>query len=758
MDLIKNRLGLILIFVIWFSFSYPVFLGKTPFPSDYQVNFFIPWASYPEMKGPVKNNAQPDIVGQIYPWRYYSIDALKHGRIPFWNPYSFAGSPHLANYQSAVLFPLNILFFLPFKFIDVWSFLVILQPLLAGIFMYLLARALGISRAGSTLSSTSFMFCGFLTTWMGYATLGYAILPLPFAIYCIVKFIKKEKLIWLILFSLTFPFSFFAGHFQTSIYFAFAVILFILYCLLIEKERKKYLKILLFFVFGILLTMPQVLPSLEFYTQSVRSSLFQNVEAIPPSYISTFFSPDFFGNPVTRNDWFGHYAEWNGFTGFIALSFAWLTVVTKRSKKTYYFIILLFLSLLLAFKTPILELIIFLKIPVISTSAASRIIVLFSFSCAILSGFGIDIFFKKIEKRKIIIWLLSLLIIVLISFAAGFSSIHTSEKINIALKNSVLPIGFLFLVLILSLIKLFDRKRIFRFGVFAIIIIAGFEMYRFSGKWQNFDLKDKVFTDTPVINFLKDKVSYNRTAGFESAEVSVFYKIPVLSGYDPLYISSFGEFSKYVENETIGPSGRSAVLFPNNGKFSKEALDFLGVKYIVYKYSDKNYPWAFPLSSYAGSSLTKVYDDKYFKVFKNNNSFDRAFLVSGSGVIQGQDSLEKLFKVDLKEKNSFAKGNGNAKIVDYEPEKIVIKTEAPEKAQLVLTDPYYPGWSVSVNGKKENVMKAYQTFREVEVPKGTSIVEFSYKPSSFFIGTYAFLIGILGIIVIVTLDFIRVKK
>src|SRR3989344_7176291 len=104
---------IIFIFIIWFIFTSPYFLNnKVPFASTYQVNFFAPWSTYSEFWGPVKNNAMPDVITQIYPWKHFTIETLKNGQIPLWNPYSFSGTPHLANYQSAVLSPFNILFFI----------------------------------------------------------------------------------------------------------------------------------------------------------------------------------------------------------------------------------------------------------------------------------------------------------------------------------------------------------------------------------------------------------------------------------------------------------------------------------------------------------------------------------------------------------------------------------------------------------------------------------------------------------------------
>jgi hypothetical protein len=216
MRFIKSHFGMIFIIIVWIVFALPFFTkGLVPFPSDYLVSFFSPWSAY-QMGGPVKNDAMPDIIGQIYPWRYFAIETFKSGQIPLWNPYSFSGTPHLANYQSAVLNPLNIGFFL-FPFITWWSILIILQPLLAGFFTYLFLKSLKRSEWAAVVSAVSFMFCGFITSWMAYGTLGFAILYLPLSLYSVEKYMNSKKYRYLFLLAITLPFSFFSGHFQISI-------------------------------------------------------------------------------------------------------------------------------------------------------------------------------------------------------------------------------------------------------------------------------------------------------------------------------------------------------------------------------------------------------------------------------------------------------------------------------------------------------------------------------------------------------------
>src|SRR5436190_4510509 len=207
MIVLKKIWPLLFIALIWLIFASPYLLkSKVPFPSDYLASNFGPWNAYNLYVGPVKNGATPDVISQIYPWKKLVIDSWKSGSVPLWNPYSFAGTPLLANYQSAGLSPFNLLYFI-LPFIDAWSIQVLLQPLLAGIFMYLFVRTLKLSKEASLVSAIAFMFCVVITVWGVYGTLGYAILFLPLSLLAIEKLYETKKWYFAILLTLSIPLS-----------------------------------------------------------------------------------------------------------------------------------------------------------------------------------------------------------------------------------------------------------------------------------------------------------------------------------------------------------------------------------------------------------------------------------------------------------------------------------------------------------------------------------------------------------------------
>jgi hypothetical protein len=440
------------ILFVWFVFSYSFFLkGAVPFPSKYQVTHFHPWSIYNIYTGAVKNDSLPDVVGELYPWRAFSIAEWKKGQVPVWNPNNFSGNPHIANFQSAAFSPFTLLFFI-FPFLFTWSVLVLLQPLLAGIFTYLFLREFKVSKTGSLVSSTSFMFCGFMVVWMAYGTLGMAAAFLPIALFVVEKFFKTHKFLWLCLLTGVIITSFFSGHFQTSLYTLLFICCFILYKVITTKKIIDGVLTISFIGVGLLVASIQIIPTIFFYLQSARSGDFlntmQNESGIPFYYLVTLFVPDFFGNPITRNSWNGSYIEWASFIGIVPLVLLSFALFLRKKSIALFFSIMAIVTLILALRTPLQGIIFSLHIPVLSTSYPTRIIVPFSFSCAVLAGFGLDVLKELLathKKKKIIYVLVTLSFLFLAIWSIVlFSNLLSAEQIAITKRNLIIPTALFF--------------------------------------------------------------------------------------------------------------------------------------------------------------------------------------------------------------------------------------------------------------------------------------------------------------------------
>lgn len=103
-----------------------------------------------------------DAMHQFEPWLQYAADAFaRSGRIPLWKDSNLCGAPLLANAQSALLWPPNLIAILlgsPAWFL---AWMAMAKFATAALGACLLARHLGVSALGSFLSGAVFAFGGF---------------------------------------------------------------------------------------------------------------------------------------------------------------------------------------------------------------------------------------------------------------------------------------------------------------------------------------------------------------------------------------------------------------------------------------------------------------------------------------------------------------------------------------------------------------------------------------------------------------------
>jgi len=756
---------IIVILSVWLFFASPYFFkGLVPFPSKYLVTFFPPWSAQYGM--PLKNNAMPDVVTQIYPWKKITIDSWKLGQVPLWNPYSFSGTPHAGNYQTAVFSPVNILYFV-LPFLDAWSIMILLQPLFAGLFMYFLLRTLERSNPASLIGSIAFMFCGFLTVWMAYGTLGWAVLWLPFLLAIVVGHFKMRSRWNLFMLSTGLAWSFFSGHFQMSVYVLLATVAFIIYQSFLAKRTREGIELAVAVVLGLMLSAPQILPSLEAYNLSVRSELFAQGGGIAWQYLVTVFAPDFYGNPVTRNDWFGYYAEWASYIGVVPFLLAVYAII-RRTKYIGFFLVLAVISFLIATPTPINAFVVWLKLPAISTSYEARIIVLASFSLAVVGAYGLDGLWEDWGKKKISS-VFPFGMIVGVFLIAMWSTVmiiqpFPVDKLLIAKRNLFLPTGLTFGLILLFFVGFIRKWKFIQHiavGLFVVITIV--DMLRYSTKWMPFDPREYVYPEVDILSFLNNNVGYERIFGNLGGEVTNAFAISGIEGYDAVYQKRYGEFIRSTSDGQIITPERSVVQFPKIGNYTENAIRLLGVRYVVHRLSDGRFSWGYPYWEYP--YYQSIYRNDQYEVFENKNALPRTFLAS-SYITRStdQDSIDTLYSKDFDLRETLVLetdpevkpqlGDGRVTITKYTPNEVVIRATSLVPKLLFLSDVYDTGWKATVDGKGARIYRADYDFRAVSVPAGEHTIRFVYWPRSFVYGLWISAIAI-GLLVVLMF---RLKK
>jgi hypothetical protein len=90
---------------------------------------------------------------------------------------------------------------------------------------------------------------------------------------------------------------------------------------------------------------------------------------------------------------------------------------------------------------------------------------------------------------------------------------------------------------------------------------------------------------------------------------------------------------------------------------------------------------------------------------------------------------------------------GFAQIKSYEADRVEIDAFCHGPCLLVLTDLFYPGWEAWAGDQEIPILKTDVAFRGVALPAGQHRVEFRYRPFSFRVGAWLFLLGLAATIV-----------
>ncbi len=119
---------------------------------------------------------------QFTPWRLLALDLLRSGELPWWNPWNGSGAPLLANYQSALLYPVNWPgFILPTA--GAMSATAVVHLMIAGWGMWAFTGRLGASGLGRAVSALAFGLTSYLVGRVGTYPLVSAAAWLPWLMW-----------------------------------------------------------------------------------------------------------------------------------------------------------------------------------------------------------------------------------------------------------------------------------------------------------------------------------------------------------------------------------------------------------------------------------------------------------------------------------------------------------------------------------------------------------------------------------------------
>ncbi len=763
----SNTRLLILVSLVVFAFFLPGLIqGKMPIPSDALINLYHPWrdnpyGNYIQGRFPAKNTLITDPVLQTYPWRKIVIENLKSGILPLWNPYSFAGQPLLANFQSSVFQVNNILFaFLPFK--SAWAANIILPSLFSAVFTFLFLinldfKSQKLSKTAAFFGATILPFSGFFISWLEWGTIVTTAMWLPLILLTISKIFTKNSPYWFVILIFAVSQTFFSGHFQTAFYILLASFIFAAFSYNTNPKLKPLTKIVTGVFLGILIASPQIVPSIEFAMFSTRNTdqgYFSGRADwfIPIQHLIQIIAPDFFGNPTTLNYWgIWNYGEFVSYFGIVPLSLALFSILSfKKSKSAQYFVFLFFTALIFGLSNPISKIPYILNLPIISSFQPSRIIFLLVFSGVCLSAIGLDLLVKEKHKLKkfLPVIFISAILLILLFLSAGNSSIlfkgSPPDSSQTAVRNLIFPLITSSALLVLIAIHVFFSKK------FVIIIIllslSYFELFRFAYKFTPFTHSSLVFPKNNTTDFLLSQKKPFRVMTTDRRIMhpnsSTAYRIESVDGYDPLYLKSYSDFVSAWQssNGEVGFGSFNRIITPQKVNFN--FINISNVKYIL------------SFDTIENENLQLVFQEGETKVYENKITNPRAYFVKN--VLKKENRKEELAYIASADFNpaqiatssdiSIESGVSNSvvQLKSYNDNQLNLTVSTDADAPLVVSNINYPGWKAFIDGKEQKILTANAIFQLLIIPRGTHDVRLKYEPKSFTYGLMLMSIGIIG--------------
>ena len=776
--------GIVLVF-----FYKTVFLGKIPFPGDLLLSHYNPWrhesyAGYAEGGVPSKDQYF-DVIRELYPWKTLVIDELKHGGIPLWNPYNFSGTPLLANYQSQVLYPLSIFYYI-FPQITAWTILVILQAVLGCVFVYLFTKEIGLSAPAAIISAILFNFSAFANTWIEFNTVWHTIIWLPLMMYFVERAIKQKRLyFWqkagfiIALFS-----SITAGHPQDFIYSFLFLAVYTAFRLasdstLTVKEKLSFIiHHLLLAVIAFCLAAPQLLPTIELFKNSARVT--HDYQQIVKHMLVQWWQlpliaiQELYGNPATKSNQIDDYVGKTlsvGFTGLMLSLFA-LRKSINKSWHAKFFAGLATFILIIMVNSPVTKILYRFPIPILSTGAPNRILFLLAFAVAILAGYGFDVI-RKTNKTPVKPIIGLTLFIGTIYILTRFHIIppqlvNTTQ--STAVMKRALTISLCFFAAGTAIIFISRKKKILLLAFIPLCLVE--LLYGFL-KFNPFVPKLFVFPENKLFTYLSKQSGIDRYWGYGTAAIEANFatqwRLYSPDGTDPLNLKWYNRFIQASQDGNLpllfNRTTRSdALLAPGYGEtdlpdnaYRLRVMDVLGVKYVISRTENPASP-----DTFSDKRFKEIQRIDNWIIYQNLLAAPRFFLTDDVRPYASDTEFEKNFFSDTFEPNrtvllemndylaipKITLGKASATLISYEPSKVTISLSSDRPQFLFLSDTFDAGWTATINRKKTTIYKSNYAFRGIVVPAGKSTIKFTYQPDSFLYGLYISVAMTVGLMIL----------
>lgn len=682
-----------------------------------------------------------------YPLKHWYRELLLDGKLPFWTSYIGNGFPILGEGQIGAFYPFHLILFWLLPAHLAFNFNVFFHFLMAAIFSYMFGReSLKLSRTASMLVGITYSLSGFYIGFIHQINILMVVSYTPLVFLLVEKLVSTKRWLWFFLLSLTFALEILAGNVEMFYYTILLGGLFLVFNLVFPgsswaKGKVSLVKPVLFFglavLLGVLVSSVSLLPVWEMMQFSSRSEgvAYEAASSTewPSETLALFVNPRAFdifqaesGYHPLRGATVNIRALY-GYVGLLPLFLAGVSLVWWRKKYVLLFAVFLVLSFMFGFgRSTQFYALLWEVIPGMKYFRHPvKILFFIEFCFAVLAGFGLDIFLgglqKKIGKKRIVV--VGAVLIILVFGDLYFNNVLRLRTLVSAKEWFEVPPAAEFLQE-----ELADRT------------------YRFyTHGTNNLDYQ-----------WVRDAEMQMEFQNLLPVDLNMIYELPSNREWVALFLLRQQKLNQQKTNldSERGVLGLSPTF--------KKALAIQSVRYLVadlpIEDEDLKLVREIPFSRevdhyayFAGPSgpETRTVPARATYIYEYDKAYPRVlFATKSRSVSSEEEAFEAILDPDfdpreeviVEEKVEFdsvnQSGEWEAKIVSDQEEKLEISIETESDGFLVVSDTYYPGWKVSVDGVGANIYRANYKFRAVPIKTGSHKVVFSFEPTNWKIGLW----------------------
>jgi len=744
------------------------------------------------------NTLLSDYVYQFRPWRSFAVTSLKAGNIPLWNPYNYGGAPFLGNGQSAVLFPLNFPFiFLSDATATLLNAMIrlFIAGLSAYLFGRVIGLSIvGAAITGLGFTFSGFLIVWLLWPHVNVAIWLPALLLASELIMrrpTVFRTLALAAIVWVqflgghpetslhILSAAVLYTSWRAGIMFRD-----------------ERDWRRLGHRVVTFTGAVALgtggAAVQLFPLGEYILESAalhdRLASAPSIWSLPRPRLSAVFAlfcPYCFGDHL-RGDLplgvflgVGNFNELNGaYVGLVSLWLAAIAVALGSWRGLeLFFISLAGLAFCVSYAIPPVFNVV-QALPLFRVTANTRSLLLLAFALSVLAGYGADLItiVPEATARRIRKWTQTILIVGTVGVAIVVGSLLLTvlsfrEKILSEARAQIMakvgrdtfrqgPEQFLTALphYYERLVRLLIREGAGRttllvFTGLAIIVAAKAPGQRRGFRWalpavlvvdlfsfgRNYNPSIPAQLDYPphrAIEFLKNQPGLFRVLALNGAlppNTNMLFGLQEIRGYNALETESYLRFLA-ATGDYPQPLAHFKTLYFSN--FRSRLIDLLNVKYLL---SDREL---------RDPKLALAWEDPSgVRIYENRSVLPRAFLLYRAHVVRDMDEMDYALRdprfdpslvVLLEHERPALSGRVDpaptVRVVDYQPEQVIIEVSSQHNGILVLADTWFPGWEAAVDDVRAQILRADMIFRAVSIPPGDHQVVFRYNPPTFRLG------------------------